>query len=196
MDKVLGVIKFIVGILLLPIVIGITFGFYKEISILEKTHLVYFITGIITYLVIHLFVWEPQFLYKKGQHILEILFGFFAPLVKIAPYLLPIYTILSFIIYFILVLFIKSPILLDIFMFLFGFTLILHIKFTSDDLKAKESFLKSDYIFGFSLIYILNIILVSLFISVVIKEFSIPNFFKESFQLTKSIISYIFSQLF
>lgn len=196
MEKVLGVIKFIVGVLLLPLVFGITFGFCKEISVLEKTYLVYFIAGIVAYLVIHLFVWEPQFLYKKGQRILEILFGFFTPLVKIAPYLLPIYTILSFIIYFILIIFIKNLILLNILMFLFGFTLILHIKFTSDDLKAKESFLKSDYIFGFSLIYILNVILVALFISMVLNDFSIPNFLRESFQIAKFIILRIFTQFF
>ena len=197
MTKALGILKFIIGILLLPVLVATSFSFYQQLVLLEKEILIYFIWGVVSYLILHLFIWEPAVIYRKGQRILGIIFRFFAPLVKFASYLFPIYTILIFILYSIISLFFKSKELLNYFMFLFGFSLTLHIIFSAKSLRSKqEDFLKSNYIFGFSFIYITNIVLFCFCLNLVFQRFSFLNFFNQTYSVSKDIYSAVFGQLF
>jgi len=95
--KSFGIIKFILGICLLPFVYSSSIAFLKEFGLIEKLLKDYFWQGIVTFILIYLFVWEPAKVYTKGQKLLEIIFSFFRPLVRIAPYLLPVYAIIIFI---------------------------------------------------------------------------------------------------
>ncbi len=96
--RIFSIIKFLLGVSLLPFVYSATLAFLNEASALEKTVNNYFGAGIISFLAIYLFIWEPAIIYYKGQKILAAVFRFFTPLVKVAPHLLPIYTIILFII--------------------------------------------------------------------------------------------------
>lgn len=183
------------GILLFPCVIGFTIGFSKELLSLEKS-IIYFLSGTISYLVIHLFIYKPVIIYQKGQRMLEIIFRFFSPLVKVASYLLPIYTLFLFFVYFIISVFIKTELLTNYFLFLFSFSLSFHFILTAEILRTKEDFLKANYIFGFSLIYILNLILISFGLNLIYDKFSFIRFFNGSFQIANNIFSVIFKQLF
>lgn len=194
--KSLSILKFSLGILLLPLVVGFSAGFYEELIVLDKTLTSYFYWGIASYLILHLFIYKPLIIYKKGQRILEVIFGFFSPLVKVANYLLPIYTIFLFFIYFIISVFTKEAPLTNYFLFLFSFSLSLHLILTTEVLRAKEDFLKANYIFGFSLIYILNLILLSFGLSLIFDKFSFVKFFNNSFSISQGIFSKIFTQLF
>lgn len=107
-NKSFGIIKFILGVCLLPLVYSSTAVFIKEFSLVEGALQDCFWAGIISFLIIYLFVWEPAIIYAKGHKLLELIFNFFKPLVRVAPYLLPIYTIVLFILYTLFALFIKS----------------------------------------------------------------------------------------
>ncbi|MBM3254920.1 MAG: hypothetical protein FJZ08_01280, partial [Candidatus Omnitrophica bacterium] len=89
-----GIIKLALGVCLLPFVYSATRAFLNEGLALDKALATYFFSGVISFLIIYLFVYEPAIIYVRGQKILEAIFRFFTPLVKVAPYLLPIYTIL------------------------------------------------------------------------------------------------------
>jgi len=191
----LSILKFIFGILFLPLVVSFTIGLSKELLILERS-IIYFIWGIISYLIFHLFICKPIIIYQKGQKILEIIFRFFSPLIKIASYLLPIYTIILFFLYFVLSLFIKDGLFKNYFLSLFSFTLSFHLILTADILRKKEDLLKANYIFGFSLIYILNLLLFSFGLSLVFDRFSFLRFFNGSLQIAKDTFSAILKQLF
>lgn len=195
--KAFGIIKFILGVCLLPFVYSSTVSFLNESSLIPKSLQYNFWTGIITLLIIYLFIWEPAIIYTKGHRILEIIFNFFKPLVRVAPYVLPIYTIVLFSAYGLLSIAIKAEWLMEYFIFLLGFSIALHLIFSAKSIRSKKSdFLKANYIFGFALIYIINLIFLAFCLNLVFKEFSFVNFFNVSFQVAKDVFSVIFKQLF
>jgi hypothetical protein len=125
------------------------------------------------------------------------MFSFFKPMVNVAPFLLPIYTILVFIIYGLLALGVRSDWLIEYALFLIGFSSILHLTFAAKAIRTKKGdFLKANYIFGFSFIFILNIALLALGFSFIFKEFSFVNFCNISFTIFRNIFVAVFKQLF
>ncbi len=196
-SKLFGIIKFILGICLLPFVYSTSLAFLNQFSLVEKSIQGYFWSGISTLLIVYLFIWEPAVIYVKGQKLLEMIFIFFKPLVRLAPYVLPVYTILLFIIYGLLSLVIKSAWLVRYSIFLIGFTLALHLVFSAKSIRSKKSdFLKANYIFGFSLVYIINLGIVAFCINLIFREFSFVNFCNSAFQAAGNIFYAVFKQLF
>lgn len=196
-DRSFGVIKFILGVCLLPLVYSSTNTFLKEFALIKDTPQSCFWAGIISFLIIYLFIWEPAPVYAKGHKLLELIFRFFTPLVKVAPYLLPIYTIVLFLLYLPLSLAIKSRWLVEYVVFLFGFTLALHLVFSAKSVRSKKGdFLKANYIFGFSFVWITNVMLLAFFVNLIFKEFSFVNFFNSSFSSAGDIFYAVFKQLF
>ena len=196
-SKLFGIIKFILAIILLPLVYSSIAAFINEFTRIDKGLQQIFYDGIIIFLAIYLFIWEPAVIYNKGHKLLEIMFSFFKPLVNVAPFLLPIYTILVFIIYGLLALGVKSGWLMESMLFLVGFSSILHLTFSAKTIRSKKGdFLKSNYIFGFSFIFILNLFLLALGFNCIFKEFSFVNFTNVSFMVFQNIFLTVFKQLF
>ncbi|MDP2941609.1 MAG: hypothetical protein Q8N85_05095 [Candidatus Omnitrophota bacterium] len=196
-SKAFGVTKFILGICLLPFVYSATVSFLKEFSAVDAGLRGNFLWGIVTFLLIYLFVWEPAIIYTRGHKLLEWIFNFFKPLVKVAPYVFPIYALILFILYQLLALFIRAPWLAEYAVFLFGFTLALHLIFSANSVRGKKGdFLKANYIFGFSLVYIINLGLFALFFSAIFEKFSFVGFCNSSYQISAEIIGAVFRQLF
>lgn len=195
--KVFGIAKFILGVCFLPFVYAVTVSYLDEFRLLDKSFGDYFWSGGITLVLVYFFVWEPASLYSKGQRLLEFVFNFFKPLVKVAPYVLPVYAIIIFAVYGLLSPFIKSAWLIRYTLFLLGLAMTLHIVYSAKMLRSKKNdFLKGNYIFGFSFIYILDLTLLALFMSLLFAEFSFVDFFDSAFLLTKDIFASIFKQLF
>ena len=196
-DKAFDVIKLILGLCLLPFVYSATVAFLNQITYVDVSLQNYFWSGVVTLPLVYLFVWEPAAVYEKGHKLLEIIFSFFQPLVKVAPYLLPIYTIVIFIFYLLLALFIQDKWLIEYAMFLFGFSMALHLVFAAKSIRSKKGdLLKSNYVFGFSFMYILNIGLISLVLNFIFREFSFVNFCNSAYSIAGSVFKAIFSQLF
>lgn len=195
--RALSIVKFIIGVCLLPFVYSVSVSFLNEFNIVEKLFQNYFWAGVISFIIIYLFVYEPAIIYNKGQRLLGIVFQFLKPLVKVAPYLLPIYTILIFIVYLIFSSAIKTKESIGYFIFFFSFSLALHLIFSAKSIRSKQGdFLKANYIFGFSFVYIIDLVLLAFCLNVIFKEFSFVNFFNNSFQTGKNIIYATFKQLF
>ena len=206
-SKLFGVIKVILAAIILPFVYSSVVSFLNEFGQVDKGLRQIFWNGAITFLAAYLFIWEPAAIYKKGHKLLEIMFSFFKPMVNVAPFLLPIYTILVFIIYGLLSLGIsagggsafggKSSRLIDYTLFLAGFSAVLHLVFSAKTIRVKkEDFLKANYIFGFSFIFILNLTLLAFSFSLIFKEFSFVNFCNVSFTIGRNIFYVAFKQLF
>ncbi len=193
--KLLVFTKFVLGVCLLPFVYSVSVSFLAQFRLIDITIQNYFWWGVITLLVIYLFVWEPVIIYTKGQKLLEVLFTFFKPLVRIAPYLLPIYTILLIIFYGVLSWWI--PGLTNYFVFLLGASFVMHLIFSAKTMRSKkEDFFKTNYIFGFSLIFIINLALLSFFINLMFDKFSFVGFCNDAFQIAQRIFSAVVIQLF
>jgi len=196
-SKLFGVIKFILAIIILPLVYSSIVSFNNEFTQVDKGLGQIFYIGIVTFLAIYLFIWEPAVIYNKGHKLLEIMFSFIKPMVNVAPFLLPIYTILFFIIYGLLALGVKSTGLIEYTLFLIGFSSIMHLVFSAKAIRSKKGdFLKANYVFGFSFIFILNIFILALGFSLVFKDFSFVNFCNVSFTMFRDIFLATFKQLF
>lgn len=195
--KALSVLKFIIVVFLLPWVYSFTAAFINESKTIQKPLLDLFTAGIVTFLVFYLFIYQPNRIYQKGQKITEATFRFFSPLIRVASSVVPIYSVALFIIYYIASFSVKSHLLLESFIFLFGFSIALHLVFTARTLHSRQGdFLMINYLFSFGFIYIFNIALFALGFSILFQSFSWLNFGKESFLITKHIFTIIFSQLF
>lgn len=190
-------LKLAIGICLLPMVYGVTVSFSREIIKLEPAVTRAFIYGIVGFLAVYLFIWEPVVFFKKGQRILEVIFRFFAPLVKVAPFLLPIYTLLLFAAYWILTAFSDARGYVFALLFAIGFSVALHLVFCAKTLRSKQGdSLKANYLFGFSWIYILDSLLLAIFFNLAFENFSFISFFNGSCQIAKDIYLAVFTQLF
>ena len=196
-SKLFGLIKVALAVLILPFVYSSIVSFMNEFVQIDPRLQQVFLNGVITFLAIYLFIWEPVLIYNKGHKLLELVFSFFKPMVNVAPFLLPIYTILFFIIYGLLSLGIKAGWLIEYTLFLIGFSTILHLTFSAKTIRSKKGdFLKANYIFGFSFIVILNLMLLAFGFSLIFAKFSFVNFCNVSFTTAKCIFSAVFNQLF
>jgi hypothetical protein len=196
-SKVSGILKFVLGILLLPFVYAVSRAFINEFNLLERYLRISFSYGVASFLIVYLFIWEPLVFYKKGQQFVEIIFRFFAPLVKVASYVLPIYTVFLFIAGYLLSFVFIFKSFLSKFLFLIGFSIAFHLVFGAKSLKTRQGdFLRANYIFGFSLVYIINIFLLSFGFNLIFGKFSFVNFSNHSFLFAAEIFKAVFKQLF
>jgi hypothetical protein len=125
-------------------------------------------------------------------------FQFLKPLVNFAPYVLPIYTLAIVIVYGILSLTGRMQgEWQGIFLFLLAFTFTMHIVLTAQDLYNKDSLAgKPNYFFGMSLVYIVDVFLMALVMSLAVKGFSFPHFFESLTGMSFKIYAAVFHQLF
>lgn len=194
LQKIFGMSKFILGICLLPFVYSASAAFLAEFGAVDPVNQTYFWSGVISLLIVHLFIWEPALVYAKGQKLVEVVFNYLKPLVRIAPYVLPVYTIAVFFAYLVIGHLFE---LTHYFVFLLGLSIALHLIFTAKSVRGKkEDPLKGNYIFGFSLIYIINLAVLSFCLSIIFEKFSFVNFCNQSYQIAKSIFSAVVRQLF
>lgn len=196
-SRLFSIVKLLLGLLLLLFVYSSTVSFLNEYAAVPAKVRNWFFIGIVSFLVLHHFIWEPAVVYAKGQKILQKVFSFFAPLVKVAPYLLPVYTLLLFGCYAVYSVFDKGLEPLKYFMLLFGVTMGLHLVFSAKSLRSRQGdFLKANYIFGFSFIYVLNVSILALGFSLLFDKFSFVNFCNHSFKLAGDILHAVWKQLF
>jgi len=196
-NKAFDIIKLILGVCLLPFMYSSTVSFLKHFGYINTAAQTYFWAGVVTFILFYFFIFEPGWIYNSGHKLLEFIFSFFQPLVKVAPYLLPVYVIVIFLVYLVLAVFIKDIRFINYIMFFFGAGIALHLVFSSKAIRSKKGdMLKSNYIFGFSFIYIINLGLFAFFLNVIFKDFSFVNFCNNSYALASGIFKVIFSQLF
>ncbi len=195
--KITAALKFAAGIFLLPVVYALTMAFIDEIKMVDKASVDMFIAGIITFLAFYLFVYDPGKVYKKGEQIAEQATRFFSPLVKVAPFVIPIYSIILFLVYLAVSTVIKSSGLLHFVLFFLGMSLVFHLVFGARALHSrKKDFLMASYIFSFDFVYIITIAVFVLIFSVLFEPFSGFSFCKQAFSIVSDFFCSLFKQLF
>lgn len=191
------ILKLVLALLCVPLIIGITVALTNSVISLGHIPARCFGGGIISYLVLHFFIYRPAFFYKKGQDVLRFIFAFFSPLVRIASYLLPIYSILIIACFIILSLTVRNNLPANIFLFFVSFSLIFHLIFTAEDLRDRQTGLaRSDYFFSFSIIYLLNIIMLGAGLHFMFDKFSFLKFLSQTGRASLYIYQSVFTQLF
>ncbi|MFA5276250.1 MAG: hypothetical protein WC417_05100, partial [Candidatus Omnitrophota bacterium] len=69
-SKLFGVIQFILGICLLPFVYSSSIAFMAQFGVIDASLQNCLWSGVITFLIIYLFIWEPLPVYTKGHQLL------------------------------------------------------------------------------------------------------------------------------
>lgn len=213
------IIKFIIGILALPVAVAATKAFYSNLILIKEVapNLHYFFWGIVVYVVLHLLFYKPAYLYVLGHEAVHAgvawIFGGKIKsfkvseeggqvattksnfIIELAPYFIPIYTMIITAIYFVVSR--SYPIQGGTFMFLIGFTLAFHLVSTIETMKIKQpDIIKSGYIFSIAIVYVVNIIVISLIFGMVFEGFSISKFFLDLWMASKYIYVAVIRQLF
>lgn len=215
------ILRFIVSILLIPVCVIVTISFYSGILAIKTVSDsgLYFMLGALLYSLMHLLLFKLDFLYILGHEVMHalatILSGGKAKEMKVsnkegsvktttpnffvmlAPYLVPVYTVVLALVYFILSLYMDVSKHLDLFIFLIGFTLMFHLTYTSESIRGKQSDLvKTGYLSSISFIYIVNLIIVFLIISILFSEASFVDFMSKTYEKTREFYYAIWKQLF
>lgn len=215
------ILRFIISIILVPVCIIVTISFYNgilSINAVSESGL-YFILGSLLYSMMHLLLFKLNFLYVLGHEVMHALATLFSGgkvkeikvsgkagsvksttpnfFVILAPYLVPIYTVLVALIYFIMSFYVVATKYLPIFIFFVGFTLMFHLAYTAESIRDKQSdLIKAGYFSSISFIYIFNLILVYLIISLLFTEASFIEFIGETYTRTRSFYYSFWRQLF
>ena len=215
------ILRFIISILLIPVCVIATVSFYNGIFAIKNVSEsgVLFILGALLYSVTHLLLFRLDFLYIFGHESMHALATFCSGgkasnmkvsgkegsvktttpnfFVMLAPYLVPIYTVIIAIAYFILSFFIDITKYYGIFIFLTGFTLMFHLAYTAESMKGKQSDLvKTGYLSSIAFIYISNLVIVFFIMSLFFKDVSFINFISSVYEKTKFFYYSFWKQLF
>ena len=218
---VIRIFKVLIGILLLPVAVAASTAFSGQLSQIQQLQGLssYFLKGVMIYLIMHLVLYKPNYFYVLGHEVAHALATFICGgrvssfrfsargggilttksnfFIALFPYFFPTYTLFFWLAYFLVSLFRDISNLAPHFLFLVGFSLALHLVMTIDAMKLKQSdIFQTGYIFSISLIYTLNVILVSSILSVIFKDFSFPTFFHSGLDQTANSYYAIYEYLF
>ena len=218
---IVRIFKVLIGVLLLPVAVAQTMAFAEQLSLVQMLEglSAYFLKGVIIYLVMHLVLYKPDYFYVFGHEVAHALATFICGgqvssfhvssrgggvltsksnfFIALFPYFFPTYTLFLWLVYFLVSLFKDISSYAPLFLFLLGFSLTMHLVMTIDSLKVKQSdILKTGYLFSISLIYILNVLLLGLILSVVFSEFVFTAFFQASVERAGSIYYGVYEYLF
>ncbi len=215
------ILRFIITILLIPVCVIATISFYNGIFAIKDVSDsgLLFILGALLYSVMHLLLFRLDFLYVFGHECMHA----FATLcsggkasnmkvsskkgsvktttpnsfVMLAPYLVPVYTVIIAIIYFALSFFVDITRYSGIFIFLIGFTLMLHLAYTAESMREKQSdLIKTGYLSSISFIYLANLTIVFLIMSLFFKDASFMGLISDIYEKTKYFYYSFWKQLF
>lgn len=215
------ILRFIISILLIPVCVIITISFYEGILTIKDISAsgLYFILGALLYSMMHLLLFRLDFLYIFGHETMHAFATFCSGgkasnmkvsnkegsvktttpnfFVMLAPYLVPLYTVVIAVLYFILSFFIDITKYSGAFIFLIGFTLMMHLAYTAESIRGKQSdLIKTGYLSSISFIYIFNLIIVFLIISLFFQGASFVDFTADIYEKTKNFYWSFWRQLF
>lgn len=218
---ILRIVKVLIGILLLPVAVATSLAFSGQLSQVQSLEGLsgYFLKGVVIYLIMHLVLYKPNYFYVLGHEIAHAMATFVCGgqvgsfrvsargggvlttksnfFIALFPYFFPTYTLFIWLAYLVVSLFRDVSAYAPHLLFLVGFSLTLHLVMTIETMKVKQSdILKSGYLFSASLIYILNVLLVSLILSIVFDDFSFPSFFHSAVDGSANSYYAIYEYLF
>ena len=116
-------------------------------------------------------------------------------IIELSPYFVPIYAILITVVYFVIAS--SYNINGSTFVFLIGFALAFHIVSTIEILKIRQpDIVKSGYFFSIMMVYILNIVVISVIFGLIFPAFGLKKFTLDLWAVSRGVYIAIAKQLF
>jgi hypothetical protein len=215
------ILKALIGAALVPASVSFGISLFDEIGtiqILENTQ-GYFLYGIGAYAFMHLIIFKPVYLYVLGHELMHVLATWLCAgkirsfhisskggsvkasksnfFIALAPYFFPTYTIVAAIIFGLISVIRDMSSYINIFIFVLGFTLAFHFVMTVEMLKKKQpDVVKTGYIFSGNLIFLINIVILSLILAAIFDGPNFIVFIESSLDKTREIYLLLFRELF
>ncbi len=213
-------IKLFIGIIAIPIAVGISVAFIYQINNItdfNSTGQRVFFLGIVLYVIVHLFLFKPTYLYVFGHELVHAI-SIWLCLGKVkkfkvtkkggsvtgtknnlfistSPYFIPVIPIILAIIYFVLISSFNLDGILTIFMGLLGFTFAMHLVMTIDTLKVEQPDLVSmGQVLATVLVVTVNVAITGFLISLLFNGFNFQDFMVDSYTRTKDIYVLVVNQ--
>ncbi len=206
-------LKTFLGIILVPAALGFGKAFYLFISNVSLFSDVLHIMerGILAYLLFHIFVIRPVYLYVLGHESVHVLATWLCGgkvvsfnvtpsggnvvtsktnfFIELSPYFVPIYTVIIGPVYIILESMGRTNSRISaIFVFFVGVTLAFHFVMTSDVIRMKQpDIIKSGFVFSFVTIFILNLIVVAAVFAPIFSDISFIEFIRSAWENSMGI---------
>lgn len=200
---------------------GVSLALYQQLGKVHtlNNYQLFFLYGVGTYVVLHIVFYRPVFPYVFGHELMHVISTWISggkvksfkasakggevktsksnSFISLSPYCFPIYTILLALLYSISALFFDVGRYVLTFIFLVGFSLAFHLIITVDFLKTKQpDLIKTGYILSLSLIYMVNISILGLILSLIFPDISFLDFIQNSIQSAFNIYAAVVKQFF
>lgn len=181
----------------LPLIAGTTIGFFQQLDAVTAYNQC-FLWGVLTYVVLHIFVYEPQAVFQVGRELAAGIFKFSPVFSDIVRLILPLYTLLLLLGLFILEQIAKiAPAWIQVLVFSVGLFTAMHVVLTARDLYEEDaSLLKPHYFLTAGWVYVAALVIVAVGLSASFKEFSLVEFFRTTAKITVGVYVDAFTQLF
>ena len=215
------IIRWVVGILFIPFVAGYAMAFTDQLLLIRQVHPpeLAFLLGVTGYLAFHAMITAPNRAYVFGHELMHAtatwvsggaVKGFrvgstkgsvttnkVTAFIALAPYLVPVYSVLWAFLYGMAGLFWNVKPLVSWFFFGLGFSLAFHLTFTVTALKEKQSDLDvTGPVLALGLILWANITFCVGVMALAIPEVQFTGYLGEGFHHTQELYRRIFVQLF
>ena len=172
-------------------------AFMEQLGAIPKVYQHFFLGGIIAYLIVNLFIVELEGFHAIGQSAIAGIFRFFPPLSAVLLFVLPTYAVLFLMGLYIVSSFFSLPEVNHYLVFFAGFTLAMHVILSTQSLRELDKNpVKPTYFFSLSLTYIINLVLIALFMGLNFKDYSLPGFFGTMIDKAVQLYLSISMQLF
>ncbi|MBF0484455.1 MAG: hypothetical protein HQL25_07095 [Candidatus Omnitrophica bacterium] len=178
--------KLVLAIVLMPLVVASIVVFNEHLSILPNGLKNEVALGAFVFIMIFVFLHRLEPIYEFGQNIILKCFQFISPVNKAISCFFPFYTFLICIFYLVMNKFFKIDDYNSIGFYIFGFTLLMHVVITAQQLQNGEKPLwKPNYYFSMAFYFIVLSMVCVLMLDLALLKFSFPAFLKSLFLMSK-----------
>ena len=195
--NLLGILKLICFILLIPFLAALLSSFYTETTRGSWETSQWFIYGPMLFVAIYLFIYNFKEAYDFGQNVVTKLLGFAKSIATVGALIIPIYA-LAFAIAFLIL---RTLGMLEkyesVAIMALSFLWSMHVVLTAQQLnEGDKTVVRGGYFLSFSLALVFHVIIGGLLLAMAIPEFSFVQFIKDTFYQTVDNYHGIYKLLF
>ena len=192
----IGAFKFLIAVLLFPIVIASAISFSDHLSAYPATYAEFVMWGIGAFLLLYLFFHQFWGVYEFGQKILTNIFKFIAPLDRLIANMVPFYLILILLAFYVTKGFFKIKNYDPYFIFFAGFAFAMHIILAAQDMQNQEkSPIKPSYLLEICFVIVGTIFLSIFLLDLIVGKWTFPDFFASMIGLSLDYYQNIFQKI-
>jgi len=195
MQVLMTVLKWVVGIALIPAVVAATNRFLEELSNIGHPARLMELGGIV-YVVLNLFFCRLEGVYQVGQKIFIEIFKFNTPLAAVVPRIIPLWTIVVMLVYFFLHRVFDLRHFDTYLQFFMGLTFVMHLVLTAQQINKEDGLIiKPHYLCAMGLTYIALLAVAVGLLDALYSDVSLVRYLKHFGEVTLKYYGMIFRRM-